>query len=310
MHFPRAALALFLALAGCSDPVAGDAGPLTDASRVDGDVGSDAGAESCGEGRIDVSAIVNTEGLVIARDGTVYYSQPGRVGRMAPGQAPDDLWASLGGGATTVWGMVLSADNTRLYVGAPGAGLFEVDTADASSPTVVVAGGAFNGVTLGPGGRVYYSDFNAATVHVFDPVGRTSEVVTASPIPGANGVLFRADGTLLVASYSTGALLALTLDGAGLEASRETFAGSLGSPDGVLLDTEQRVYVTDNSGGRLLRVAADGSGSPEVLLSGLSAPASIEAGAGALNCGDLYVATRGELGRYEGGALRVDSPWQ
>ena len=57
--------------------------------------------------------------------------------------------------------------------------------------------------------------------------------------------------------------------------------------------------MTDNSGGRLLRFDAS-FGTPTTLLTGISAAANVAFGKGALACTDVYVASSGALGLFNG----------
>jgi sugar lactone lactonase YvrE len=272
--------------------------------------GDDAGmTTACGGARPDVSGVTGTEGLVIARDGTLYYSQGGAVGRLTPDGMQDDTFVVLPRGSSTVWGLVLDAANEHLYVGSPGnATIFDIDlTAATPTPVALVTrAGQPNGLTLGPDGALYYSDFGGGRVmRVALPDGGTPTMVAS--VPSANGVAFDDEGRLLVCNYGGGQLLRLTLS-AGVEASRETVGSRLGRPDGVALDAEGTIYVTDNGGGRLLRLGADGT--PTVLRMGISAAASLEFGTGPLDCEDVYVASSGALARYEMGTVRGRAlPW-
>jgi sugar lactone lactonase YvrE len=314
-----ASLLLALALTGCpSDPVTdgglGSDTPTNDApstddapSEVDGgaadaptttDTGTPTGCG--GTTRPDVSAIRGTEGLIVARDGTLYYSQSRAVGRLTPTGSPENAWVSLPGGASTVWGIALDAANETLFVGSPSTGtIYSVDLRlDAPVAEVFLAGaGAPNGLTVGPDGALYYSDFSAGRVMRVEARGAAATQVTTSGVRGANGVAFDADGTLLVCSYMTGSLFRLTLAD-GVETARATVATSLGAPDGVAVDASGDLWVTDNSAGRVLRVNA-ATGAAEAVSTGISAAASLDFGAGELGCDDLYVASGAALRRLE-----------
>jgi sugar lactone lactonase YvrE len=213
-------------------------------------------------------------------------------------------------GATTVWGLALDAANETLFVGAPGRGVYRIDlTAATPAAALFVSGGTPNGLTIGPDGWLYYSSFSDDAVMRVDPMGDgTAMMVTTSDIAQANGVAFDADGALLVCSYATGVLHRLTLS-AGVETARETAAMGLGAPDGVALDADGRFYVTDNGSGRLYRIEADGTGRMTLDM-GIGAAASLDFGSGALSCSDLYVASSGEMTRYEmGTANGADVLW-
>jgi sugar lactone lactonase YvrE len=269
-------------------------------------------APTCGDARPDVSAITGTEGLVIARDGTLYYSQPGGVGRLVPGGTPEDAWAAIGSGGSTVWGMVLDESNANLYVGSPSTGaIHRVEVATATATVFVDRAGQPNGLTLGPDGALYFSDFEAGQVYRVELGGATgtASAVTTSEIASANGVAFFPDGDLLVASYGGGQLFRLTLTD-GVETGRETFAslGMRAAADGLAFDAEGRVYVTQRQ--RLTRLEADGSG-PMDLLVDIPNAANLDFGSGALDCEDIYVTSLGgPMRRYEMGTTPgAPVPW-
>lgn len=275
-------------------PVTADAGP----------------SPTCGTERPTISAVRGTEGLVIAADGTIYFSQARAVGRVRPGMPPEATWATLPMAASTVWGLALDVANNRLYVGSPATGtIYAVDvTADAPTGTVYLSGaGSPNGLTMGPDGALYYTNFSGSG-HVYRVVDGMRAQVTTASISQPNGLAFHRDGSLYVESYATGTLFKLTLSG-NRETARETVATGLGNPDGLAFDAMDRIYVGDNGGGRLIRLDADGS-NPEVLRTGIAAAANVEFGSGALPCTDIYVASRNALVRYEMGdtnGARV--PW-
>lgn len=289
-----------------------DAGP-TDAGRNDagGDAGTDAGSGSfCGSSRPTLTGIRGTEGLVIARDGTIYYSQTGSVGRMLPGGTPENAFVSVA--ATTVWGLALDAANETLYVGAPGTGVLRIDLGAATpSATTFVSGGQPNGLAIGPDGFLYYSDFSAGRVYRVDPSDGTARTeVTASTISGANGVAFEPSGTLLVASYATGTLFRLTLTG-GVETDRATVTAELGAPDGVAVAADGRIFVGDQGDTGISSGVYEISGATVTpVRTDLSSPASVEFGTGALSCDDLYVAIGiGALERIEDVGPGASVPW-
>lgn len=286
-------------------------GVMTDTGETPTDAGSDGGGGgACGTARPDVAAITGTEGLIIARDGTIYYSQSRAVGRLAPGGSPENGFVALPGAAGTVWGIALDAANETLYVGSPTArAIYSVDLT-AATPTAtefVASAGGPNGLTIGPDGALYFSDFGGNRVRRVPASGGAPTDVTASPIAQANGVAFDAEGRLLVASYADGDLFRLTLT-AGAETGRETVASGLGSPDGVAVDANGDYWVTDN-GGTLLSVDA-ATGTRMNALPGIPNAASLDFGAGPLNCQDIYVASGGAMRRYEmSGVAGADVLW-
>lgn len=66
------------------------------------------------------------------------------------------------------------------------------------------------------------------------------------------------------------------------------------SPDGIAKDDMNRYYISDNSGGGLVRFDSDFS-NPEQLLTNVSAAANIVFGRGVLDCTDIYLSSRNQL---------------
>jgi sugar lactone lactonase YvrE len=159
--------------------------------------------------------------------------------------------------------------------------------------------GSPNGLTRGPDGAIYYSDFDGGHVFRTDDMGQKTQVSTM-PLGAANGVLFDADGTLLVLDYNAGVIWRLTLGADHRETGRQR-AGMVANAalDGIARDDAGRFYLTDNDAGTLHRTDAT-FGAQEPLLTGLSSPASIAFGKGALACHDVYVAASGALGVFHG----------
>jgi sugar lactone lactonase YvrE len=271
---------------------------------------------ACGTERPDLSMTPASEGLVIAADGTIYSSRSGGVARTRPGMATEANWVRLTG-ATTVWGLALDVANRRLYVGSPGnATVFAVDyTADPPTSTAHLAmAGQPNGLTMGPDGALYYSDFGGGHVYRVEAAGMRTRV-TRTPIAQANGLAFAPDRTLYVNGYGAGQVFRLTLDAMGAETERAMVATGAGGADGLALDAMGRLYVTAQGSGSLLRYNADGTGRT-VLRMGMTSPANVEFGAGSLNCSDIYIATGGRPGvvMVEGGtaerARERVHPWR
>jgi sugar lactone lactonase YvrE len=316
----RAALLVALTpwtLLACGDGGGGggDDVLVPDASGGDGDARPidagepDAAPRVCGTDVAPLADIVGTEGLAIADDGTVYYSQSGHVGRWVPGGAgPVDDWVALSG-TSTVWGMAITGDGL-LYVATPAASpsagiIWRIDTT-AATPSATMfypSAGRPNGLTLGPDGGLYYGDFAGGHVYRLDSSGNRT-TVTDTTIQAPNGVLFDDDGTLLVARYQAGDVLRLTLDAAYSETARGTAGSGAGNPDGLARDDQGRYYVTDNGGGEVLRYDSQFQ-NPEAILPGVGAAANMAFGRGALACTDLYVTSSAALRRIEAGAEGV-----
>jgi hypothetical protein len=318
------ALVLALPIAGCGGPAADtdagtapgedggggqDAGSTPDTGApVDAAMPSDTGTSpTCGTAMPSLTGTSGTEGLVIARDGTIYYSRSNGVGRIGTDGTNDATWLSIPGSAT-IWGLALDATNTHLFIGDPTAGQLRVATGLDATPsqTPLAAIDQPNGVTVGPDGAVYVSDFGNDSVLRVDASSGAMTTVTASAIAGADGVAFTDDGHLLVTSYADGTVVSLTLDASHHETARATVATSVPSADGVALDEAGTIYV--GGGSRVYRIGAGGT--PDMTLQmGHTGTANIEWGAGVLGCHDLYVATGGGLTRI---ALTVGQravPW-
>jgi len=311
----RYTLAILLAACGGDDVAATiDASATIDGGDdIDGGVDPDA-EPGCATGVAPVAMISGTEGIAIAADGTVYFSQTGHVGRWVPGAAnPEPTWVALTG-TQTVWGVAIDAAGL-VYAASPprvsaarNGTIWRIDPA-AATPTAAelyVSPGTTdrpNGLTIGPDGAAYYSDFQGGHVYRVDSSGNRT-VVTATTIGQPNGVLFDADGTMLVLAYGTGNIHRLTLT-ANQETGRVLAGDIAGNPDGLARDDQGRYYVTDNGGGEVLRFDAAFTNPPESLLDNVGAAANMAFGRGALGCHDLYVTSSGALRRIDAGATGV-----
>lgn len=302
--------------AGASDAAMSDAGAsdgggtidaaTDDAGASDAGGGTDAGPSACGTAQPTLPT-AGTEGLVIARDGTIYYSVDGGVARIRPDGTNEPSWLPIPG-ASTIWGLALDASNTHLFVGDPGAGVLHAVSGIDSAPriTALATISQPNGVTVGPDGAVYVSDFASGDVLRVDPAGGPVVTVTATPISGADGVAFTDDGHLLVTSYAAGTVLSLALDATHHETGRTTVARNVPSADGVAIDTAGTIYV--GGGSRVYRIGAGGT--PDMTLQmGHPGTANLEWGAGPLDCHDLYVATGSGLTRISLAVGQRAVPW-
>jgi sugar lactone lactonase YvrE len=258
----------------------------------------------CGVERPLLSETGASDGVVIAPDGTIYYTQNGRVGRYRSGNALQNSWVRIPGATGAVaLGLALDVVRNRLYVGTNGNGIFLIDlTVETIAPTRWGSATVANGLTVGTDGDLYYTDFGNDVWHV-DQTGSQTRVNTA-PIAGASGLAFGSDGSLYVNSFRAGVVWRLTLTN-GVQTAGEMFASGLRSPNGIALDAVGNLYVSEqgtaSQSGRLVRIAQGGI--VESLLTGLSAPAKIEFGVGSLPCTDVYVATGTGLVRYENATI-------
>lgn len=274
---------------------------------------SDMGTPSCGTARPTLTGVRGTEGLVIARDGTIYYSQAGGVGRIAVDGTDDDNWSRIPA-ASTVWGLALDVSNATLYVASPSSGaIYAVVTATGASTELTNMLSQPNGLTMGPDGALYVGDFGDDAVYRVDTTSGATTEVTTSNVGSANGVAFAPGdpNTLYVLSYSAGTLTALTLDATHTETARRVVAGSLGSPDGITLDDAGRFYITDNGAGRVIQLAADGTAPDVISTAAIGSAANLAFGVGVLDCHDLYVTSSGVMVRIAvADAVAGAVPWQ
>jgi glucose/arabinose dehydrogenase len=266
--------------------------------------------ERCGKARPNLAAVQTAEGLVIAPDGTIYFTQPygagasGFLGRYRPPYtAPETKWIDLGGKAL---GLTLDPKHSVLYAGSRDRKkLLAIFLAD--KPIVQELADvepAINGVTLGPDDAVYYTDQKGGQVYRVTADGAKNQVTTTT-IEDPNGLAFGPDGALYVLTYAKAKITRIEL-AAGKEKSRAPFADITGGThaDGIAFDAEGRLYVTASG---LFRISADGK---TVKALGAAYGANAEFGVGALGCSDLYTAGNGKgIARYENDTPGLDVPW-
>jgi sugar lactone lactonase YvrE len=158
-----------------------------DASIWDG--GNQAGGDggNCGTVEPDLTGIEHVETVVVARDGTLYYSKPRAVGRLLPTGENNATWVTISE-AETVFGLALDGANTTLYATSPTAKrVYEIqlDT-DPIAEVLVDNAGIANGLTLGPDGALWYTDFTGGDVYRVDVSTGVRTQVTTSRLLGPN----------------------------------------------------------------------------------------------------------------------------
>ncbi len=267
-------------------------------------------AGGCGSERPKLDAIKTAEGLVIAPDGTIYFTQPfgtgssGFLGRFRPPYtAPELQWVDLGGKAL---GLTLDPKRRVLYAGSRDRKKLLAIYLAAKPDVAEIADvePTINGVTLGEDGAVYYTDQKGAHVYRVAADGSKTQV-TKTPVEDLNGIAFGPDGNLYVLTYAKAKVTRLTL-ARGKEKSRAHFADVTGgkNADGITFDKEGRMYVT---AGDLFRLSRDGK---KVESLGAAYGANADFGVGALGCSDLYTAGNGKgIFRFENDSPGVDVPW-
>jgi sugar lactone lactonase YvrE len=285
-----------------------DGGTAGTGAPSDGGVGGAKGTGTCGTEKPDLTGLTGSEGLVIDADGTLYFSQPMAVGRLRPGAAskPEKAWAKLTG-AGTVWGLAIDKAQKALFAGSPSTlKIYKITLED--TPTVtdyLTMAGQPNGLTIGPDGALYYTDFqNMGNVFRVAAAGART-MVTTTVIPMPNGLAFGPDGALYVDVFAMGAILKLTLT-AGAETARATYVamGMVAAADGLAFDAAGNAYV--GFGGGVSRISPDGKTITNVVKGGA---ANVEFGAGALDCKDIYYVTGGKLARVANDTAGAAVPW-
>jgi sugar lactone lactonase YvrE len=300
--------------AGTSGPGGSGGGggaPATDGGTAGTGAPSDGGVKGtgiCGTEKPDLTGLTGSEGLVIDADGTLYFSQPMAVGRLRPGagMTPEKAWAKVTG-AGTVWGLAIDRAQKVLYAGSPSTlKVYKITLAD--TPTVtdfVTMAGQPNGLTMGPDGALYYTDFqNMGNVYRVATDG-VRTMVTTTVIAMPNGLAFGPDGALYVDVFGMGAILKLTL-AAGAETARTTYVamGMVPAADGLAFDAAGNAYV--GFGGGVSRISPDGKTLTNLVKGGT---ANVEFGAGALDCKDIYYVTGGKLARQANDTAGAAVPW-
>lgn len=278
---------------------------------VDGDSDGDGDGESGDHGHDgECESIVGAEGIAVARPGTIYYSQPGGVGRQEYGGCPDDRWLLIDG-ADAVSGLAVREDGI-LFVGSPtAAAIFRVATpSDAPVAEVELAdAGSPAGLAIGLDGALYYTDDQANTVSrvVDGQVTHFDEISDEVP----RGLVFTTDDSgipfpIVVSGSGTIAMLRFeTTHPPSLVTAHRTLATATGDLWGVGLDQLGRLYVTDRATDRLVRFApvpmegwGELSGEEELLE--VAGPGYLAFGKDPGQDGDLYAASSVALAVFHG----------
>jgi sugar lactone lactonase YvrE len=271
-------------LAAPADVTAGDGGPVDGASA---DVAPGAGQVRCGEGHAS-STNLAIESLVVVPDGTVYYVA-GSVGRIRPGMPDEPGWARYNAGFGG--GIAYDPRTRTLYLANRGRiAIATIQVAEAGPANLNerrVMGGGVYGMTLGEDGALYYLDEWNGSIYRIVPRDWSQSMVATGLPSRPHALAFGPDGWLYVTQSTGPDVWRVKLEG-GKEVMREHFA-TVGRMHGrgIAFDADGRLYVSaedqvsqfDRQGQLLMTFPGGGGG--------------IDFGAGALSCGDLYVAGDG-----------------
>jgi hypothetical protein len=290
---PRSLLCLFVlaALPGFSCAQSPDSGTSVDRPTVACASSTPAAFTLAGAGR--------AEGLVVAPDGTVYFSDfSTHVKRYAPpySGAPELTWATIDN--AWIFGVMLDPKRKVIYAGSrspkgmttPAPAVYKIDITDPTKVSKFAdAESGINGLTMGDDGSLYYSDQVGGHIYRVTPDGVKSQV-TKTPIDNADGIAFGPDKKLYVIPYlATGCpITRLALDANQVETARDTYvditANGGKNGDGIAFDRDGNVYLTAAG---LFKVTPDKT----VTMLAAQGGANIEFGAGALACTQLLWAT-------------------
>ena len=255
-----------------------------------------------------LESVADSEGLAIDADGTVYFSQPSAVGRLTTAGKLDKEWAKLPG-ATKTWGIAIDRPQKALYIGSPATATVYKVTLD-ETPTVttfVPNAGAPNGLTMGPDGALYYTDFQpAGDIYRVTADGNRAKV-TAATLPRPNGLAFSPDGALYVDLFERGAVTRLTL-ARGVEIRRAPTSSPRASTRPTASRSTTRATST-SAGGEGVPPRASSRHGKSIKRLAKGKTANVEFGAGAVPATDLYAVTEKKLVRISNDLPGAPVPW-
>ncbi|MEZ4449649.1 MAG: SMP-30/gluconolactonase/LRE family protein [Nannocystaceae bacterium] len=227
-----------------------------------------------------------TEGIAFGADGLLYATTDGVVWRLSPdgvaeqfALVPDALGlAPWGNGDLVVasFGVYNQPDGAIYTVDPAGAATVLVDGIDSPNFVAIAADGS----------ALVSDDFDT---RVFRVTAEGALSVAIEDVPSPNGMAYSVDGSsFYVASTFTqeGQLTRYDVDADGLPipaSAREILQLGLGAtPDGIVVDEENRVYVAANLKNQIWRVDGDAESlsEPELVTEAVQYPASMAFGRG------------------------------
>jgi len=178
-------------------------------------------------------------------------------------------------GVTRPLGVAITPSGDRIYVtegGAASSALvldgFGRTLAEMTPPAELAASYQPVYVAVDPlSAEVYVTDRLSGSIHVFSRDGAyLREVALAVPRPGWQpvAITFDAAGLLYVSDYAGPVPSVLVIDRSLAVIRTLGEAEGLQFPNGIAIDKDGNVYVSDSGNGRLLRFGADGAGVPVV----------------------------------------------
>jgi hypothetical protein len=226
----------------------------------------------------DVYLVSNLGGSPIDKDGNGFISRVSPDGRVLAlrwiegGQRGAVLHAPKGTGIRGDTLYVADVDVVRRFHRVTGAPLGEIAIPRATflNDVAVGADGSMyvtdSGLRMG-GGRMEAS--GTAAVHRIAPGGQVSAVASGQELGSPNGVVVDADGSVIVAGYTSGEVFRIAADGA-----RTPFrAPSRGNLDGLVRTRGGLLMVSDWKRSSVYAIRADAA--PAVAVSDLPSPADI-----------------------------------
>ncbi len=227
------------------------------------------------------------DGMVLGADGRLFVNRSnGTISRRTADGNSFSTFATISGASDL---LDLTRTNTHLYAARYGFNtLYQVALSDASVTTISGPTGAarFDGVRIGPDGRLYAVDSSDGDIFAYNLSNATWSSFYSSTLSGdASQLEFAADGRVFLSRTigSQARIYSYTLNtpgdyNSGLNPSSETLIGSFGSgtATGIRIGPDGRLYANNFSSGAVWRsnigiTAMEAS----AFISGLSSPGSL-----------------------------------
>lgn len=217
-----------------------------------------------------VKDLASPESAVVGPDGRIYVSEIGGFGKDGDGKVTavgeSGNAQPFAAGLDDPKGLAASkdalyvADKTRIWkIDKQGQASVFVKAADFPQPPLFL-----NDLAFDAGGNLYVSDSGdldkggKGAIFRVTPAGKVSMVVSEAQNPAIkspNGLLFEKSGKLLVLDFASGELLRVDVG----KGSVEKVAGGFGGGDGLALDAEGVLYVSDWKNGRVWKLKQAGA---------------------------------------------------